>query len=289
MDKKQTYLLGFAGLRIQLRIPLNVNLPEELLAFWCEDNGKYDAEYDIQLLERPLDLPIKSVASCGGMRIYPYKNGQLRVFSTLTEKDGCQVACYTNKEKRNILYYPASKWAFYSKELHLLHLIGIEEFLLRHEAFLLHSSVIQVNNQAVLFSGPSGVGKSTQASLWKQYLGADILNGDRCIVRKVDDTFYGCGSPWCGTSGIYRKEKAPVRGVFILKQAKENSVRRLKAEAFVNIFQQTIVNAWDSEFVTKLTDLIEELLKQVPVYELACRPDETAVQLAYDTLFKGGI
>lgn len=289
MGERCTITLGFAGLIVDFIIPEIVEMPKELLAFLCGKTEVADAEYEIILIEDPLEIKGIREQSFRGMDVYPYKDGQIRVFKPLTEKEGCQVACYTNKAQKNILYYPAKKWDFYSQELHFLHLIGIEELLLQKKAFLLHSSFVELNGYTVLFSGPSGVGKSTQAFNWEKYLNADVLNGDRCVVREMKDGFYGCGSPWAGTSGIYRNEMAPIKGIFILKQAKENKVRRLKAEAFSKLYQQSIVNEWNSEFVTGLTDLIVRLLGQVPVYELSCRPDEEAVKLAYNTLFEGGI
>ena len=249
-----------------------------------------DVIYEVQLLEEPLVLPDKPDAKYAGINIYRFADGQLRVYYLLNRNnDGCQIAVKNNNDNRNVLYYPASKWDYYSKQIHLLHLIGIEEILLGCNAMLLHSSFVEKDGHAVLFSGPSQVGKSTQAALWKEHLGADILNGDRCVIRKIDGQFYGCGSPWAGTSGIYRKEMAPIKGIFILKQSENNSIRRLKAEAFIKIYQQCIVNAWDDGFVQNLSDLIVEVLQQIPVYELSCRPDREAVELAYNTLLKGGI
>ena len=286
---KSFAVITFAGLTVRFSFPNPIYLPSEITPFLCEDVSHPDVEYKVQLLKTPLPLEQEPAASCNGMKIYPYKESWLRVYSALAAEDRCQVACFLCPDGKNVLYYPASRWDFYSGELHLLHLIGIEEVLMDHDAFLLHSSLVQLNGQAVLFSGPSGIGKSTQASLWQQHLEADILNGDRCIIRKMPDGFYGCGSPWAGTSKIYRREKAPLKGIFLLKQAEENSIRRVGAEGFGRLFNQSIVNTWNSDFVSKLSNMIAELMEQIPVYELSCRPDEEAVRLAYHTLFEGGI
>lgn len=293
MSVQEKLLIKFAGLEICFVFPTEQIIPKEFIPFQdkgIKERNNPDTTYEIELLSEPLRLPEQPIMSYGDMRIYNHSDGWLRVYSALTADDGCQVATLVRRNNQsNILYYPASKWDFYSEELHFLHLLGIEEFLLNNNALLLHSSLVQLDGQTVLFSGPSGVGKSTQASLWEKYLRADVLNGDRCVIRKIDETFYGCGSPWAGTSGIYRREMAPIKGIFILKQSKETKVRQIKAEAFVKIYQQCIVNAWDEQFVERITDLIMDLLRNVPVYEMACRPDKEAVDLAYNTLYKGGI
>ena len=58
----------------------------------------------------------------------------------------------------------------------------------------------------ILFSGPSGIGKSTQAALWQRYAGAEIVNGDRALVRP--DTGTVSGVFYAGTSGISRNVTA---------------------------------------------------------------------------------
>lgn len=283
-----TYCITLAGLTLRFRLPDPVTLPADCIPFLREDTDTPDAEFEFKLLDTPLHLPDPPVAVCNNMQIYPYSNGWLRVFTPLIEPDGRQVALFSCPEGKNTLYYPANRWDFYAKELHCLHLIAIEELLLRNHAFLLHSSVVEIEGQLVLFSAPSQTGKSTQASLWEKYLGAEIINGDRCIVRRVGDTFWGFGSPYAGTSGIYKNTSAPIKGIILLKQAPENTIRPLGAESFMRLYNQSIVNTWDSSFVAGLSDLIVDVMSHIPIYELSCRPDEEAVRLAYHTLFEGG-
>ncbi len=176
-------------------------------------------------------------------------------------------------------------WEHYGQPLHCLAQLGIEYPLLQRNAIMLHSSVVELNGKAILFCGPSGAGKSTQAALWEKYLDARILNGDRCIIMQKSDGFYGGGSPWCGHSGIYRPEQAPITGIFLVEKSNENSIRRMGANAFAPLFSQTLVNSWDSDFMDKVTTLYQDLLNRIPVYQLHCRPDEGAVQAVYRTLF----
>ena len=287
MERRSHFTITFAGITISFILPEKIQIPEAFEHFLDESQKEEEISYEVRLRKQPLKIEAPLVSKYDGTDIYANQKEQWRDYTPLHEKNGCQVISYLSPEGKNILYYPESKWDYYAEELHCLHLMGIEEILLRKDAFLLHSSLVQIQGKTVLFCGPSGVGKSTQADLWKEHLGAEILNGDRCVLRKMGKVIYGCGSPWAGTSGIYRKEMAPIQGIFLLKQGEENRIRPVKGDAFRKIYQQSIVNPWDSKFVEKISDLILEVLEQIPVYELTCRPDQEAVQLAYNTLFEG--
>lgn len=280
-----TYCVRFSGMTLRFRFPDNaVELPEELRAFACADDGNADAEYDICLLREPLRPAGAPFFIAEDIHIHRTGEGTLRIHSSLTAKDGCQVACLLRPGGKHTLYYPASRWDFYAKPLHCLRLLAIESVLLEQDAFLLHSSVVHLDGKAILFSGPSGAGKSTQARLWQEYLGAKIVNGDRTLIQKRPEGFWGGGSPWAGTSGIYCPDSAPIAGIFLVQQSNQPHVERLSREAFIPLFTQTIVNSWDKAFMEKITGLFAELLAQAPVYRLHCRIDEDSVQLARRTI-----
>ena len=58
---------------------------------------------------------------------------------------------------------------------------------------VLHSSyIVTRQEQGILFSGPSGIGKSTQAALWQRYAGAEIVNGDRAWCGPIRGPSAAC-------------------------------------------------------------------------------------------------
>jgi len=285
MASERTACISFSGITIRFRFPTPVVLSEPFLALQCADPGTADEEIEICLLDTPLCPGSEPVHTGTGITIYPVKEGWLRIYPPLTAKDGCQVACLLRPNGKHTLYYPTCRWDFYASPLRCFHLIGGEVLLLRHNAFLLHSSLVRYNGKMILFSGPPCAGKSTQAELWRRYLGAEIINGDRCVIMERDGLFYGGGSPWAGTSGLYRPDQAPIAGILLVNKAPENRLDRLGFSAFAPLFTQTIVNSWDPEFMKQVCGLFEKLLAQVPVYRLNCRPDEEAVELVRRTLF----
>ena len=283
---QKPFCIRFSGVTIRFIPSRPVALPDELSSLLTEDSDDVDATYSVRPLESPLAPVSSPVTYFNGTTVYRLNEGWLRIFPLQTAENGAQVACLLCPENRMTLYYPASKWDFYAHPLNCLHLLGAEAWLLRFDAFLLHSAVVRYRGKTVLFSGPSGAGKSTQAALWAQHFGADVLNGDRCLIRRgADGGFSGGGSPWAGTSGIYRPECAPIGGIFLVHQSPENRVTRLGASAFAPLFSQTTVNSWDSAFMERVTALYSELLAAVPVYRLDCRPDRDAALLVRKTVF----
>ena len=176
--------------------------------------------------------------------------------------------------------YLPGKERFINYKRNVLTLMDIEATLLHFGCIILHASLIRYNEKGIVFSAPSGTGKSTQAGLWEKYTGSDILNGDRAALRKKNQIWKAYGLPYAGTSGIYRNESVPLRAVVALRQAKENSVRRIRGkEAFRYLYPETMIHRWDQSFENKATDLLLEVLSSIPVFLLECRPDQEAVEV----------
>ena len=155
----------------------------------------------------------------------------------------------------------------------------------RH-AIEMHASVIQIADTGVMFLGPSGIGKTTQAELWMQYRGADIINGDMVFVKQESDYFFGCGSPWHGSSPYCLNRQVPLAALIVLKQNSENSIRRLKGFEMVSaVMNSVFFPTWYKKGHEAVCKTLDVLLKTVPVYELSCRPDEDAVRLTEETVF----
>lgn len=160
----------------------------------------------------------------------------------------------------------------------VLNTLEAEHHIVRHGGFLLHSSFIRVGNKAILFTAPSGTGKSTQAELWRKVRGAEVINGDRAAVIPTEEGVLAYGIPYCGTSGICHNAKLPVAAIVYLTQAPKSEVRPLRGLwAFRYVWEGCSVNVWDKEDVERCTNAVMETIRQVPVMNLACTPDESAV------------
>lgn len=160
-----------------------------------------------------------------------------------------------------------------------LELLSLEKQLLEHEALVLHSSFIEYEGKAILFTAPSGTGKSTQANLWKKYEGTEIINGDRSIVhRTAPGVFQMHGLPFCGSSQIHVNKEMPLGAIVFIEQHPTNIVEPMSpAHAFGKLYGEMSINSWNREAVEKSMQIIENLVASIPMVHLKCNMEQDAV------------
>ncbi len=165
-----------------------------------------------------------------------------------------------------------------------------EDLLLHAKRCILHACCVETDFGGILFSGASGIGKSTQGQLWCQYEGAEVINGDRPILYQDQGEWFAYGSPYAGSSKCHKNKRTKVRAIVLLAQAKECSIRKLeKAEAFRKSFAQATLSVWNPDSVNRGCEILEALIRDIPVYELTCTPDVRAVELLKKTLEEEGM
>ena len=273
-----SFCVRFAGIGFRFGAAFPFDAPPEFQPFLV-DTPESDERFTLSAIAEPLrfDAPLLRSAT---LNAYRTPEGVAREYPYLRAPDGCCVVTILRSDGENSIHLPKNDLSRYQSNFSLSVILGAEAILLRHDALLLHSSAVRLGGRAVLFCGAPGAGKSTQASLWERLLGAEIINGDRCVIAKRPDGFYGCGSPYCGSSGIRRPIDAPIAGIVLLKKSANNALRRVPAgEAFRRLLRELTVNSYDSAFMDRCLALLSLLVAQVPVYELSCRPDMEAVLL----------
>jgi hypothetical protein len=162
--------------------------------------------------------------------------------------------------------------AFIYKSLCIEHLICLMN------GIMLHSSFIETPRGAILFTAPSGTGKSTQAELWRRYRGASVINGDCSVIRRGADGFAAHGVPFSGTSGICHNKSVKLRAIVYLTQAPQNKIERVRgAAAFAYMMEGIKLNIWSKGDASRATNTVTDILSEIPLFKLDCLPDESAV------------
>ena len=114
-----------------------------------------------------------------------------------------------------------------------------------------------------------------------------VFNDDKPALRLLDGTWYAYGTPWCGKDGINKNMKVPLAGICFLAQAKENRMERLSPDvALRHLLSQTIRFLREAD-TRQLLQLLDHLLRHIPVYRLENLPNEEAAKLSYETMCPG--
>ena len=159
---------------------------------------------------------------------------------------------------------------------------------LRRNAIAIHASAIRYRDAGLLFLGESGTGKSTHSRLWCRHIpGTSLLNDDSPILGLTEGAVRVWGSPWSGKVPCYRNESAPVAAIVRLVQAPENRIRRLAPVEALGALLPSAPPAFirDTELRENICEALAQVIGQVPVFRLECRPDADAARLVCDTVF----
>lgn len=156
----------------------------------------------------------------------------------------------------------------------LLSLADASFLFLEKNGFILHSSFIIYKNSAILFSAPSGVGKSTQAELWEKHLGAEVINGDRALLYKENGVYFASGVYTSGSSGICKNKKAPLRAVVLLEQGETCEIYKCSAREYIRrVIGESSYDVSRAYHQNKITQLAVDLLSEVEVLCYKCTLD----------------
>ena len=166
--------------------------------------------------------------------------------------------------------------------------VGLGMMMLPNNTVAIHSSCIVCGNQAVLFLGESGTGKSTHTRLWRENIkGAFLLNDDSPIIRVENGKVWAYGSPWSGKTPCYKQERYELKACVRLSQAPFNRMQKLSVLQSYGAIHPSCPPefAYDAKLYDYVSNFIDQLLSNVPFYHLACLPNEEAALLSCRTIF----
>lgn len=213
-----------------------------------------------------------------------------------TENRGDDISIYINEEDKKRAEYRLQangSWNHasieYGKEQDVISpfLGSLGEILFRncllfHQGIVIHAAAIDWKGRGIIFSAPSGTGKTTQANLWRKHKGAKILNADRPAIRVHEHQAYVYGTLWNGSSQKCCNEGIPLSAIILLEQAKDNEIRKLEhGEATSRLIPRCFLPYYQEDIMNIALDNIERLIAKTPVYILRCTPDKAAVELLY--------
>ena len=269
-----TFVIGDFCFR--LMYPDSVAPPENFMLF-ARDGAEPSYTYTLELTDSFPQPRGRLIAQRPDLAVFEQDDLEMRYIG-VTGTPGFY-ACYREEDAHSatILLAGAAAGAMWVDPMFLA-MFAMERHMMDRDALVLHCAYMQREGKAILFSAPSGTGKTTQATLWEKHRGTRVVNGDKSLLRCVDGVWTANGWPVCGSSQVCHDESMPVRAIVMLSQGKENAIERLAPfAAFSQIYSQITVNFWNRDAQQRAMDLIEQLVTQAPVYHLRCTISEEAV------------
>ena len=159
--------------------------------------------------------------------------------------------------------------------------------LLDFDAFVMHGTVINVENKGIIFTALSGTGKTTHMLYWRKMLGdkLTIINGDKPIIRFFDGVPYAYGTPWAGKEDFNTNARTELNDICLIERSEINEVVPLEGIQVVSVFVKQIYQPSTANAVLKTYDLADKLLKYCNLRKIRCIKDISAAKTAYNAIF----
>jgi len=163
----------------------------------------------------------------------------------------------------------------------------IAEKLPQYSCFVMHGAAITCDNNAIIFTAPSGTGKTTHIKNWKRQFNdrVDIINGDKPILKVGESSVTVYSSPWAGKEKFQKNRSAPLKAICILKRAEQNRTYKVNPKEHLAFIMHQIYLPKDEDSARKTLALCSKLLSDIPVYIVECNMSAMSAQVAFDEIF----
>jgi hypothetical protein len=184
------------------------------------------------------------------------------------DKHGQHVSIFFNPEKITLQIRPDSS--------------GIDQLLLMlrlapEKGCIVHSAAMGLHGHGLMFTGFSGAGKSTLSTLLSRHPGFAPLSDERVVIRTTEQGPIVYGTPWHSDARIIGNGRFPLKAVFFLHHAPDNSIVPCPPDtALQRILPQVMIPWYDPDLYPKILDTCGNLIQSVPAYDFHFRPDNSA-------------
>lgn len=282
---ESSYYLGSLCLRVE---PSDGIIPDQYGRKFLDPALPVAKTVRIKCSDHPL-FPKGEQAGFTGGKVWVTDGGEYRRYHS-SQTIGCEITSfYSMQENTVFLHIPGDMQDQARDFMRLLSCIHLEELLMDNNAMILHSASIAYCGGAILFTAPSGTGKTTQTDLWHKYCkNVDDINGDKTLLQQTANGWYACGFPFYGGSFRCEQTAVPIRAVVIIRQSKQDKIRELsEKEKTALLYSEMTIPSFNKGYVLKSFDLISRFLLNIPVIRMDCTASKAAVSLLHKYLYGG--
>jgi len=271
----RNYHIGGVTIKISSDIPFkNDSFLPKLEKFRTKDSGN-----DLILIRYHFFIPdIKDMDL--GDEIYRkipwaiYKKKESWIYKEILEgqeKESVRRIVVFNKDHTIAEIYLRDSGLFTESPNHALSLFPSDQLLLSRifadrNAITLHASGMIINGAGLIFTGKSGAGKSTIATLLKDE--GELLCDEFMIIREWKDGFRIHGTWSHGDIPDVSNSEAPMKALLFLEKSNHNRLEKLTetkkiiSRLIPRLMQPLVTTDWWE----KSLSTIERLVKNVPAY-----------------------
>jgi hypothetical protein len=169
----------------------------------------------------------------------------------------------------------------------------LDQFLMMYhlskaQGVLVHAAGWELDGRAYLFPGKSGAGKSTLSYYLSSRENWRGLSDDRILVRISTQGIRCYGTPWPGEGKHALNSGAQLSSLFFLCHEKYNEIRRVASgEALKRLLPMISIPWYDRETCWHILKICEEILLQIPAYDLCFEPTFEVVDFLEDFIHSG--
>lgn len=274
------YKLQFADVVFHILSEREIELEPQLQPFLAAETEPADLTVQVSWDWEHAKLPDSDRAGEDLLSYYYIEGAERFCVTRGGPKGAVACTCYNGDLSEVVCTYNEKPFPMLPNTMgSLMRMLPMREMFQHFQTLFLHASQIALRGKGILFTAPSGTGKTTQAKLWKQYRGAEIICNDRTLTRKLDGVWHTYGYPIDGSEPVRSEQVNRLGCVVLLRQGLTNTIQRLPpAKAVSLLMRQVVFDTWSGTARATAMQQLLSLVEDIPVLLLTCTPDERAVE-----------
>ena len=157
----------------------------------------------------------------------------------------------------------------------------------RGEGFIMHGATWTngTNRTGIVFTGNSGVGKSTISQIFRENTTWKQISDDRVFIKMDSCGYRAYGNPFDYKIQRMSKESTDLKYLFFLHHSSENIIKEVEhSEKVRRLLKICLLPYWDSVYLHRTAVGLSNFSRGLKMYDLYFRPDKDIVSLVLDTI-----
>lgn len=165
---------------------------------------------------------------------------------------------------------------------------NISNYLPYYNAFIFHAAVFDISGLGIALTAQSGVGKTTHMLLWQKLFPnkLKIINGDKPIVRIINNTPFAYGTPWNGKENLGCNSCTKLKHICIIKRNENNFIKLIDSKDAVKYLMNQVYLPKTSKALSLTIQLLNDILNSCIFWEINCNENIESAKIASSEILK---